>query len=68
MPSNCSKEFTLPIVSQVKSPAMPDTDHELDWIRKSQTGDADAFEELVKRHQRMIHALTYRMTGSIRAR
>jgi len=40
-------------------------EHEREWIRKCQEGDAEAFEELVRRHQRMIHALAYRMTGSV---
>ncbi|HTI98613.1 MAG TPA: RNA polymerase sigma factor [Dongiaceae bacterium] len=34
-------------------------------VRQSQKGDAAAFEQLVRNHQRMIHALTYRMTGSL---
>ena len=34
-------------------------------IRDSQNGDSNAFAELIKTHQRMIHALTYRMTGSL---
>lgn len=44
---------------------MADTDEELGWVRASQTGDQTAFARLVSRHQRMIHALTYRMTGSL---
>ncbi len=43
---------------------MADTDEELGWIRASQLGDQTAFARLVGRHQRMIHALAYRMTGS----
>ena len=43
---------------------MADTDEELGWVRASQTGDQAAFGRLVSRHQRMIHALAYRMTGS----
>ena len=38
---------------------------EADWIRQSQAGDPQAFEALVNRYQQMIHALTYRMTGSV---
>jgi len=41
---------------------MADADAEL--VASSQTGDPVAFEELVRQHQRMIHSLTYRMTGS----
>ncbi|MGA2176998.1 MAG: RNA polymerase sigma factor [Verrucomicrobiota bacterium] len=44
---------------------MVEPDEERDWIRKSQQGDLEAFEALVRRHQRMIHSLTYRMTGSL---
>ena len=44
---------------------MGDLDAEFEWIRKSREGDTQAFGELVLRHQRMIHALTYRMTGSL---
>jgi len=44
---------------------MADTDEELGWVRASQTGDPAAFGRLVSRHQRMIHALAYRMTGSL---
>jgi RNA polymerase sigma-70 factor (ECF subfamily) len=39
-------------------------DEELGWIRRSREGDLAAFEELIRRYQQMIHALTYRMTGS----
>ena len=39
-------------------------DEELGWIRKSREGDLAAFEELIRRYQQMIHALTFRMTGS----
>jgi RNA polymerase sigma-70 factor (ECF subfamily) len=40
-------------------------DEELGWIRKSREGDLAAFEELIRRYQQMIHALTFRMTGSM---
>ncbi len=40
-------------------------DEERARIRDSQNGDPTAFAELIKTHQRMIHALTYRMTGSL---
>jgi RNA polymerase sigma-70 factor (ECF subfamily) len=39
-------------------------DEELGWIRQSREGDLAAFEELIRRYQQMIHALTFRMTGS----
>lgn len=41
---------------------MADDDAEL--VRQSQRGDPSAFEGLVRKHQQMIHALTFRMTGS----
>jgi RNA polymerase sigma-70 factor (ECF subfamily) len=34
-------------------------------VRESQNGDPAAFEALVRQHQRMVHSLTYRMTGSL---
>jgi RNA polymerase sigma-70 factor, ECF subfamily len=42
-------------------------DHDDDHLRVEQSlrGDPDAFAGLVRRHQRMIHALTFRMTGSL---
>lgn len=35
------------------------------WIRESLAGDEDAYAGLVARYQHMVHALTYRMTGSM---
>lgn len=46
----------------IKESRMADADTE--WVLRSQQGDTSAFEELVRQHQRMVHALTYRMTGS----
>jgi RNA polymerase sigma-70 factor (ECF subfamily) len=43
---------------------MAEADEEQGWIQKSQQGDHAAFETLVVSHQRMIHGLTFRMTGS----
>lgn len=40
-------------------------DADADLVQRSQGGDTAAFEELVRRHQKMIHALTFRMTGSV---
>lgn len=42
-----------------------DTENEKDCIDRSLRGDPDAFSSLVIKYQRMIHALTYRMTGSL---
>ena len=44
---------------------MAELDDEHDQIRKSQEGDHAAFEAIISQHQRMIHALTFRMTGSL---
>jgi RNA polymerase sigma-70 factor, ECF subfamily len=44
---------------------MEERNEERKWIRQSLEGDPAAFEALVRKYQRMIHALTYRMTGSL---
>jgi RNA polymerase sigma-70 factor (ECF subfamily) len=44
---------------------MGEPDDERSWIAASQAGNPEAFEKLVARHQRMIHSLAYRMTGSM---
>ena len=46
----------------VKASRMADADAEL--VLQTQKGSPAAFEELVRNHQRMIHSLTFRMTGS----
>jgi RNA polymerase sigma-70 factor (ECF subfamily) len=43
---------------------MADLGGEQQWIRDSLAGDEAAFAALVQQHQQMIHALTFRMTGS----
>jgi RNA polymerase sigma-70 factor (ECF subfamily) len=40
------------------------TDADEDLVLQSQNGSPAAFEALVRNHQNMIHALTFRMTGS----
>ena len=45
-----------------KARCMADADDEL--VLQCQNGDRSAFEALVRSHQQMIHALTFRMTGS----
>lgn len=40
------------------------TDDEQGEIEQSRQGDAEAFASLIRRYQRMIYALTYRMSGS----
>jgi RNA polymerase sigma-70 factor (ECF subfamily) len=46
----------------VKESHMGDTDQDL--VLQSQHGNPAAFETLIRNHQRMIHSLTFRMTGS----
>lgn len=48
--------------NQLKEVRMGDTDEAL--VLQSQRGDPAAFEALVRQYQQMIHALTFRMTGS----
>jgi RNA polymerase sigma-70 factor, ECF subfamily len=44
---------------------MVELEDEVEQIRASQHGDHAAFETLIRRYQKMIHALTFRMTGSL---
>ena len=44
---------------------MADSNEDRENVRKSREGDHEAFEALVRRYQQMIHAVTYRMTGSM---
>ena|SRR2546425_10653434 len=44
---------------------MVDLDDEKAWLLKSQQGDLEAFESLIRKHERMIHSLIFRMTGSL---
>lgn len=46
----------------LNDPRMADPDYDL--VLQSQKGDPAAFEILIQQHQRMIHSLTFRMTGS----
>ena len=41
---------------------MADADNDL--VLQSKNGSVAAFETLIRNHQTMIHALTFRMTGS----
>ena len=43
---------------------MGDADEEQVWVLQSRKGDHAAFESLIRAHQRMVHSLTFRMTGS----
>ena len=55
--------FPAPLSYRLKECRMRDPDEAL--VLQSQSGDPAAFTELIGRHQRMIHSLTYRMTGSL---
>lgn len=44
---------------------MADTDEDKTWVSQSQNGDHAAFAALIRKHQQMIHTLTFRMTGSL---
>ena len=43
---------------------MVGTAEEQKLVRASQSGDAAAFESLVRQYQKMIHAVAFRMSGS----
>ena len=40
------------------------TNDDQGWIEQSRQGDHEAFESLVRKYQRMIYALTFRMSGT----
>ena len=48
--------------NQAKARCMADADEDL--VLQSQNGSPAAFESLIRNHQRMVHSLTFRMTGS----
>jgi RNA polymerase sigma-70 factor (ECF subfamily) len=41
------------------------TEDEHELVLRSREGDSRAFAALIKAHQRMIHSLLFRMTGSL---
>lgn len=41
------------------------TDADAELVLQTQSGSPAAFETLIRNHQRMIHSLTFRMTGSL---
>jgi RNA polymerase sigma-70 factor (ECF subfamily) len=60
------------IIQRISPPRLSDStnqrhmaDADADLVVQSQMGDPAAFEALVRNHQRMIHSLTFRMTGSL---
>jgi RNA polymerase sigma-70 factor, ECF subfamily len=44
---------------------MGESDEDAVWVTQSRNGDPAAFEALIRKHQQMIHTLTFRMTGSL---
>lgn len=48
----------------VEHGCMGATEDERNWVLRSQNGDPEAFAALVKKYQRMVDTLAYRMTGS----
>jgi|KBSSwiStaDraftv2_1062776.scaffolds.fasta_scaffold102318_3 RNA polymerase sigma-70 factor (ECF subfamily) len=44
---------------------MGQLEEEQDWIRQSREGNHESFAALIARYQRMVHSLTFRMTGSL---
>ena len=44
---------------------MDEPSDEQTWIELSRQGDHEAYEKLIRKYQHMVHALTYRMTGSL---
>ena len=66
MPAQKIQRICRPGLSYlVKESRMGDTDEENIWVLQSRDGDPAAFEALIRMHQRMIHSLTFRMTGSL---
>jgi len=45
----------------MESSVAPEIDQELDWIRRVQSGDREAFGWLVERHQRRVLSIVYRL-------
>ncbi len=58
------QRITRPHLSdELNKHRMGDADYDL--VLQSQNGNPAAFELLIRSHQRMIHSLTFRMTGSL---
>lgn len=55
--------FASPGSNLAKARCMADADDDL--VLQCQNGNGRAFELLVRKHQQMVHALTFRMTGSM---
>ena len=50
-------------LAATSGPAAPPVDPDLELVRRAQTGDFAAFEELVGRFQDRVYALAYRIVG-----
>ncbi|MBM3900513.1 MAG: sigma-70 family RNA polymerase sigma factor [Verrucomicrobia bacterium] len=46
---------------EVSAPAMPD---DMPLVRRAQSGDDEAYEELIRRHQHRIYGLCYHLTSN----
>src|SRR5262249_4142206 len=65
MGHNYSQRIRSPAESYLADEQPPvKADDETSLIDASRRGDAEAFSELITRYQKMIHALTFRMSGS----
>jgi RNA polymerase sigma-70 factor (ECF subfamily) len=53
-----------PVVSLAKLAHMAGADDEFKLIEQSRSGDPEAYAALVNRHQNMVRAVAFRMTGS----
>jgi RNA polymerase sigma-70 factor (ECF subfamily) len=60
---NIIQRIRLAAGSKLIKARMADADDDL--VLQCQKGSGEAFEMLVRKHQQMIHALTFRMTGSV---
>ncbi|PWU16772.1 MAG: RNA polymerase subunit sigma-24 [Verrucomicrobia bacterium] len=60
-----SKDFWPRIVQLINNTRMVATEDDAGRVARSRNGDHAAFESLIREHQRMIHSLCYRMTGSM---
>lgn len=54
-------ELSAATSTSAEAPPQPD---DLTLVRRAQSGDADAYDELVRRYQRQIYGVTYHMTSN----
>jgi RNA polymerase sigma-70 factor (ECF subfamily) len=60
-----SKELLPPFVRTIKMALMAGSNDESRLIEQCRSGDPEAYAALVTQHQKMIRAVTFRMTGSL---